>query len=79
MQKVFRDQDFNVVSMKIEIAELNKVLEEKEKLIKQTNHRIENFEENADSMNDQMRELGKEVFRYINTEKSDILINKLRK
>jgi hypothetical protein len=34
MQKVFRDQDFNVVSMKIEIAELNKVLEEKEKLIK---------------------------------------------
>lgn len=46
MEKVFRDQEFSVVSMKIELTELGKVLEEKEEVIRKSQERIECFDSN---------------------------------
>jgi hypothetical protein len=65
MEKVFKDQEFSVVSMKIELTELGRVLEAKEDRIRRSEERIECFEEHLGEIEGGMRVLGKGVFAYV--------------
>lgn len=66
MEKVFRDQEFSVVSMKIELTELGRIIQEKEALIEQSEDRVDSFVENAEMIGGELTLLGKDLFRYIN-------------
>lgn len=66
MEKVYHDQDFSVVSMKIELSELAQTLAEKEAIIRKQQERVSNFQALSEDLNRQITEHGRKLFCYVN-------------
>lgn len=65
MEKVYQDQDFSVVSMKIELNELSHTLAEKEEVLRKQQERISGFDTLSDNLNHEIGELGARLFSFI--------------
>jgi uncharacterized protein (DUF3084 family) len=67
MEKVYQDQDFSVVSMKIELNDLSQALADRETVIRKQQERVSNFPTLSDHLNQEIMELGQRLFCFVNS------------
>ncbi|KRX07995.1 hypothetical protein PPERSA_06173 [Pseudocohnilembus persalinus] len=77
VQKVYKDENFYAVTMKQQLKDLSKELQEKQDLVKDYKHRINNFQQEIETVNETLKDAQKSVI--INAQKLKEEQKKLKK